>query len=102
MMEFPHNVLELMWEYDQNALACSPELPDAVIERVMARGSWDAMRWLLEAVGRDRLGAFLERRGARVLPPRELRFWCWATGVGEPRATDWVRCAREREVAWRG
>jgi hypothetical protein len=101
-MELPPAVLDLMWEYDLSSLGRSTEPPDAVIGRVMERGSLEAMRWLLEAVGRDRLSAFLARRGARSLPPRELRFWCWTVGIPEPRATEWVRQAQGREAAWRG
>ena len=101
-MDLPAAVLDLMWEYDLTSLARSAELPDAVIGRVMERGSLETMRWLLEVAGRDRLRAFLERRGARSLPPRELRFWCWTVGIPEPRATDWVRQAQGRQAAWRG
>lgn len=101
-MKLPPAILDLMWEYDRAALIASEEVPDVVLERVMTRGSWDDMRWLLASEERTRLAAYLERRGSRVLPPRALRFWCLAAGVGEPRATDWVRRARDREASWRG
>jgi hypothetical protein len=101
-MAIPKSVIALMWEYDPAALAALTDLPDAVIERVMERGRWAEMRWLLDAAGRERLSMFLQRRGGRTLPPRELRFWCWVTRVSEPQATAWVQQARQREALWRG
>lgn len=100
-MIIPQSVIDLMWEYDPMVLAVSTELPDAVMERVMARGPWNDMRWLLDTAGRDKLRDFLERRGIRTLPPRELRFWCWITGFPESQTADWVKLARIREAAWR-
>ena len=60
------------------------------------------MRWLLSTCSPERRGRFLEERGRKVLPPRELNFWAFASSVPEERAAEWVREAREREAAWRG
>lgn len=90
-----------MWEYDQGALQGITELPDAVLERVMLRGGRREMRWLLHSVPVSRVRSYLAGRGRRVLPPRELRFWCWVARVEEPTATEWVRESRERERSWR-
>ncbi|MEE4272053.1 MAG: hypothetical protein V2I67_10275, partial [Thermoanaerobaculales bacterium] len=60
----------------------------------------ESMRWLLGAYHRSELREFLERRGRRVLAPRELRFWSWATGVPDPVASSWVHEARERAEKW--
>ena len=75
-------------------------LDRVIVERVMERGGWESMRWLLGAYQRSELREFLERRGRRVLPPRELRFWSWATGVPDSVATSWVQNARERAEKW--
>ncbi len=101
-MRFPGSVERLLWEYDLQALRLEPELPEVVIERVMARGGWEPMRWLLSTCSPKRRRRFLEERGRRVLPPRELNFWAFASSVPEDRTTEWVREARERESAWRG
>lgn len=101
-MVIPDRVRELMWEYDPDALDALHELPDVVIERLMERGGVADMRWLIHTVGAHRLRRFLEARGRRVLPPRELRFWCWATRVDEDSADAWVERARTREASWRG
>jgi hypothetical protein len=102
MVEVPSNVLRLMWEYDQDILIQGSELPDAIIERVMARGGWSEMRWLLRTVDHERLRTFLTERGSRVLPPRELSFWALACEIPEATAADWRHQARLRESTWRG
>ncbi len=100
-MKIPKDVLRLMWEYDGAGLEDAAELPDAVLERVMARGGIAQMRWILGAVERRRLAGYLEKRGRRVLAPRELRFWCRMAGIGRGVTDGWVEAARARERAWR-
>jgi hypothetical protein len=73
-----------------------------VIERVMTRGLWEDMRWLLATFGRERLREFLTRRGRRVLPPRELRFWGTVCGIAPADLDRWVGGARQRRGSWRG
>ena len=91
-----------MWEYDPDALIQSSELPDMVIEKVMARGGWPAMQWLLQTVDRERLRTFLIERGSRVLAPRELNFWALACEIPEKTRTGWHQEALRRVHAWRG
>jgi hypothetical protein len=74
----------------------------AIIERVMARGGWADMRWLLASFGRARLAAFLAEQGHRMLPPREVRFWATVCHAGKGDADRWVASAVEAEQAWRG
>ena len=101
-MEIPEVVRRLLWEYDTADPEVLERVERVLLERVMARGDWDAMRWLLGSFSSERLRAFLEGRGRRVLPPRELRFWSWVCGVDDDEAASWVGQAREREAAWRG
>ena len=101
-MSFPEPVERLLWEYDLEALEEEPELPAIVIERVMARGGLEPMRWLLKSTSPERRRRFLEERGRKVLAPRELNFWALFSSVPEERTAEWVREARKREAAWRG
>jgi hypothetical protein len=100
LMDLPSHIQELLWEYDLEDPQGPERLERAIVERVMERGGWDSMRWLLGAFPRSELRGFLDRRGRRVLPPRELRFWSWVTGVADPVADSWVREARERTERW--
>ncbi len=101
-MEIPEDVGRLLWEYDLAAAAPDEQWRDAVIERVMQRGTMAQMRWLAGTFDRGTLAAFLGRRGHRVLAPRELRFWATMTGVDAAASDAWVAKARRRERAWRG
>jgi hypothetical protein len=65
----------LFWDVDPSAI--DPERHrDYIFERVMVRGDWDAMRWLLKTFSDELLADFLARRGSR-LPPRDRAFWSW-------------------------
>lgn len=101
-MRFPESVEQLLWEYDLQALRAETELPEIVIERVMARGGMEPMRWLLKVSSPERRRRYLAERGRRVLAPRELNFWAVFSSVPEERRAEWMREARKREAAWRG
>jgi hypothetical protein len=101
-MRIPESVRELLWEYDLGDSAVAERVERIMIERIMERGGWSAMQWLLRSFEPEKLRSFLEDRGRRVLPARELNFWAWVSGVPESAAREWVHQARARELAWRG
>lgn len=102
LVEIPESIRRLLWEYDVAAGTDGAAWERVVMERVMARGLWSDMHWLLASFGRERLREFLTVRGRRVLPPRELRFWGTVCGVEPADLDGWVGSARRREAAWRG
>lgn len=69
----------LFWDVDPSAIDLDRDR-DYVVERVMARGDLEAMRWLARQFERDTLADFLERKGHR-LAPRERAFWSLIAGV---------------------
>lgn len=100
-MILPDSVRLLLREYATPPRLAGPAWERVVVERVMERGSWEDMRWLLAEFGRLRLAQYLRERGFRVLPPRELRFWSLVCGIPAFLADEWVRSARDRVRAWR-
>ncbi|MFN3414247.1 MAG: hypothetical protein ACK42L_09335 [Thermoanaerobaculum sp.] len=100
-MTLPDSIRGLLHEFAVPTELEGPPWERLIIERVMERGSWDDMRWLLTWCGRARLAEYLRARGHRLLPPRELRFWSAVTGIPKPMADEWVRRARERVRSWR-
>jgi hypothetical protein len=79
----PPEVTQLLWEHD--AAAVSLETHSLLIlERVMTRGSLNAMRWLWATVPHATLQAYVEGPGLRSLPPREAVFWRTMLGVPIP------------------
>lgn len=100
-MEIPGTIRTLLWEYSLDEISSGKRWQSAIIERVMQRGCWDDMLWLLREFDRVRLRDFLEHRGRRALAPRELRFWARICEVPEIEQDTWVHESRTRERAWR-
>lgn len=100
-MVVPNSVRLLLHDYALPSRLDAAVWERLIVERVMERGNWEAMRWLLAQFGRARLSQYLRERGHRVLPPRELRFWSLVTGIPNSVADQWVRRARDRVRAWR-
>lgn len=78
-MEFPPDVKRLLWDVDPDALDPERHL-DFVIERVMQRGNWSAMRWLRARLPTERLVEVLDRRGHR-LSARDYAYWRLVLGM---------------------
>lgn len=76
----PPAVEVLFWEVDPAAVDLDAHA-DYVMERVMLRGGWDAMRWLRATYPPAALASYLERKGRQRLPPRELAYWSLIAGL---------------------
>ena len=74
----------LFWDVDADSIDIDRHA-DYVLERVMLRGDWAAMRWLVQTFTADTLADFLARKQDR-LPPRERAFWSLI--AGRPRVLD--------------
>lgn len=69
----------LFWDADPSEIEIDRHA-DYVLERVMSRGDFAAMRWLASAYSMEALADFLARKGHR-LAPRERAFWSVMAGV---------------------
>lgn len=78
----PPCVAMLLWDVDPSAVDLEQHA-SFVLERVMSRGSWEAMRWLRRRYPPSRLAAFLAERGDR-LAPRDRDYWSLMAGVEPP------------------
>ena len=76
----PPSVARLLWDVDLASLDLDRHRA-LVLERVMSRGTWEAMRWLRRRYGREEIADFLRREGARRLSPRDLAYWCLVADV---------------------
>ena len=75
----PDCIARLLWQVDPGHIDLDAHR-DYVLERVMQRGGWNAMRWLRRTYSLETIADFLRRRGTR-LPPRERAYWSLAAGV---------------------
>lgn len=90
----------LFWEFNVSGIDIVQHA-DTIMGRIMERGNWQAMRWLREVYHTDQIVSYLERRGKKVLPPREVNYWALIGGVPEDKRVAWVKEARRRLHAWR-
>jgi hypothetical protein len=81
--DIPKSFEALFWDVDPETVQLTMHA-DYVIERIMSRGTWDAMGWLRSAFDEPTLADFLLRKGER-LPPRERAYWQLVTGGAQPQ-----------------
>jgi hypothetical protein len=82
--ELPANVARLFWDTDPEQVDLRAHR-DYVMERVMSRGSWSAMRWLRDTYSTDEMADFLVRKGHRIAP-HDLAYWSLIEGIERPTA----------------
>lgn len=78
MRRFPDSVKRLFWDVDPVTLDLDAS-SHYVMGRVMARGSWEAMKWLRARYSQLDLRTFVEHHGRKQLAPRELAYWALIT-----------------------
>ncbi|MBK7585078.1 MAG: hypothetical protein IPI67_33430 [Myxococcales bacterium] len=80
----PEHVRHLFWEVAPGDVDLIRHR-DYVLERVMSRGGWQAMRWLRSTYARDDIADFL-RRKAEHLTARDRAYWSLVAGVTQAQA----------------
>ena len=65
---------------------------DLIIERLLAFGNRDEVRWLLIHYGQDNVRRWLSESGIRRLPRRRYKLWCVLLNV--------VESQRESNLIW--
>jgi hypothetical protein len=80
----PEALAWLFWEVDPATIDLERHR-DYVLERIMTRGDWLAMRWLIAHVAKPQLAEFLSRRADR-LSPRDRAFWSLVADLSLPAA----------------
>ena len=96
----PEFLFPLFWEYEPENIDIELHA-NIIMERIMERGSWVSMVWLKKTYTKDQLVSFLEKRGKRILPTRELNYWAIMSGVSADKRKNWLRDANERHDVWR-
>jgi hypothetical protein len=76
---WPAAIERLFWDVDPDEVDLHVHA-DYVMERVMTRGTLEAMRWLRATYDREALADFIRRRGLR-LSPRDRAYWALIAGL---------------------
>jgi hypothetical protein len=85
VQSIPKTALPFFQEYDFEHL--DPERDgDLIIERLLAYGNRDEVRWLLRHYGRARVQRWLSEAGPQRLPRCRYRLWCVLLDVAKSRS----------------
>lgn len=68
-----------------------------IMERLLDRGTWAQVRWLFAADGEERVAAWVQRHGYRLLSKRSFALWRLVLGITDYDAPRWAVEAREME-----
>lgn len=71
----PYSLAPCFQEYNLDELSLTAH-SDLVIERVLARGNRQELRWLFGRYGRAQIEAWVRQFGLRRLPRRRYNLWC--------------------------
>jgi len=61
-----------------------------LIDRILAEGGWDLVRWLRRTAGDEALRARIVATHGRRLSPRQLRLWQVLLDLPHTQVTDWL------------
>jgi hypothetical protein len=78
----PQSLAPFFQEYRLNDLDPERAAP-TIIERTLAYGNRDEVRWLLRYYGQIRVQHWLSETGASRLPRHRYRLWCVLLNVAE-------------------
>jgi hypothetical protein len=82
MESIPETTQPFFQEYEFKRLDLQRD-GDLIIERLLALGNRDEVRWLLLHYGLDNVRRWLSESGTRRLPRRRYRLWCVLLNVAE-------------------
>jgi len=84
MQSIPESTQPFFQEYEFERLDLERD-GDLIIERLLAFGNRDEVRWLLLHYGQDKVQLWLSESGTQRLPRRRYKLWCILLNVAESR-----------------
>lgn len=88
-VELPADVRALFWDCAPGSLSFDRHRA-FVVNRILARGSWEAIQWLRRTAGDQTVRAVIRDSRGRHLSPRQLRFWQRILGLPSDEIDDWL------------
>lgn len=85
----PEFLRPLFWDYRFGSLSWEQDR-DLVVDRVLAAGGVDALKWLLKKMGGEALAAWLRLRHGAGLAPQQLSFWEAVLELSHGEVTSWI------------
>src|SRR5437016_4014739 len=90
----PKFVRELLWEYEPGKISF-PKDRHLVTKKVLAEGSWEAIRWLRRQIGDEGLRKWIVEHDAHGLSPEQLRFWQLVLRLDSEQVDKWIELKRQ-------
>ena len=84
----PREILDVLWDVDPDA--AWKDHPDFVVERVLSRGTWDAIGWIRSSFGDPRIRDVIRASRGRLLTRRQLRFWQLVLDLSGDEVDRWM------------
>ena len=91
---FPPDSKWLFPEYEFETMTVDQH-QGVVIERILERGSWSQIRWLLATYGELQVSNWVMEHGFRLLSKRSFALWRLVLNIEEYKAPAWVIEAKE-------
>jgi hypothetical protein len=89
----PEQLRPFFWDYPFSKLSITKDR-DLIVRRILANGSWDAVRWLRKTLGDQALREWLIVHRGRGLTARQLRFWGLLYDLPVRQVNQWVKTAK--------
>jgi hypothetical protein len=90
LTRLPEILRPLFWDYPFGRLRWETDAA-LVTDRVLARGHYDAIRWLRSKLGDNGLREWIIDRRGRGLSPRDLSFWQLVLRLPKRSVMEWLR-----------
>ena len=87
----------LFWDHHFDDLDFSVHR-EFVIGRILSHGDWASVQWLREQVGDAPLRHWIERREARGLSPRQIRFWELVLRLPSDQVARWLIVQKQNAI----
>ena len=88
--QMPEDFGRLFWEYDFKTISWERDR-DLVIDKILTRGDWHAIRWLRDNLGDIALKEWIIHRRGRSLTKAQLRFWELVLAIPTAMVNEWLR-----------
>ncbi len=82
--DIPRSLAPFFQEYDLEKIDPDQHW-ELVVERTLAYGDRQELRWLFQRYGRSRIADWVRRMGWRRLPRRRFNLWCVLLEIEDPQ-----------------
>jgi hypothetical protein len=94
-MPLPDALTPFFWDCDFRALDGQRDA-DFVISRILASGTWDAIRWLRREYGDTQIRECIMQHRGRGLSSEQLRLWELLVGLPADAVNEWLSSVERR------